>query len=126
MTDQPWYSTLPDGRRVQRMDTLGVPLETLVGREVHHPHMQVGESECAWTKEEVLDLERVLFTSPATELEDWYPESHDIGILVEVFQDKDFPDRTRGRFKDAERVEDLSHRGLHYDVTNLWVVVEDA
>jgi len=122
-----YYSTLPDGRRVQRLDTLGVPLASLLGREVHHPHMQVGDDRCAWTKDEVIALERTMTRSgnAITDDGDWFPESHDFGVLVSVAPDPDFRDRVRGRFKDPNRLNDPKHRGLSYDLTNLWVVVED-
>lgn len=122
-----YFSTLPDGRRVQRLDTIAVPPEEWIGREVHHPHMQVGDDRCGWAKDEVIALEKSITRSGTAITDDggWFPESHDSGVLVSVAPDPDFHDRVRGRFKDPDRLDDPKHRGLAYDLTNLWVVVED-
>lgn len=122
-----YYSKLPDGRTVQRIDTLGLPYEALLGIEVHHPHLQAGDDRCAWTFDEVIAVEREIFGSStySVDEEGWFPEGHDTGILVEVFRDHDFPDLLRGRFVDPANGNEGSH-GLHYDVTNLWTTIKEG
>jgi len=118
---RPFFTFIPRLGRAQRLDTIGRPCE---GVRVYHPNMQAG-SACAWDLEEVFVLEEEIFAAPLTEEEkneeraEWptgYPS--DTGVVVEVFVDKDFPDLTRARFKEPEH----EGHGLHYDVTNLWVL----
>ena len=116
------FSKLPDGRIVQRLDTLGLSEREMIGIEVHHPHMQCGDNNCAWNREQTIDLEKqVLGHSVNDDDDDWFPDEWDSGFLVEIFKDKDFNDLTRGRFTESL---DSQNYGLHYDLTNLWVTTE--
>ena len=115
-----YYSELPDGRKVQRLDTLNLSHEEMIGIQVHHPHAQSGEDRCAWNKEQTIELDKAICGVSIYDDDSWFPEEHDIGYIVEVFTDKPFPDRTRARFVEDNGSDDY---GLHYDLTNLWVVI---
>ena len=119
------YAELPSGERVQRVDTLNWTGEQLIGLRIHHPHMQVGD-EPAWDVEQVIALERKICRAGSiTEEEEeadrmvGLPE-HDVGVITEVFTDRDFHDRTRVRFVDP-----ITGYSLQYDITNLWATDAD-
>lgn len=122
----PVYTTWADGTRLQRLDTLGLSWAEMIGVRVYHPSMQAGDN-CAWTLEEVFALEEACGAAPLSDAEkdeeraEW-PEGvvMDSGSVISVFVDKDFSDRTQVRFKDLGE----DGHGLHYDWTNLWVVVD--
>ena len=118
---RPVFTFIPRLGRAQRLDTVG---RSAIGLRVYHPGYQVGRL-CGWDVEEIFLLEEAIGATPLSEEEkaeeraewpDGYPS--DTGVVFEVFVDSDFHDRVRARFKEPE---DEGH-GLHYDVTNLWVL----
>lgn len=115
-----YLSRLPDGRTVQRLDTLDGPRSAWLGVEVYHPHLQVGEDRCAWTQDDLVRLERELLGGRATSEGDAPGPTYDRGFLVEVMPDPDFAEQLRGRYVDPACPGD---RGLHHDVTTLWTPI---
>lgn len=109
----PIYSALPDGRLVQRLDTIEVTLENMLGVYVFHPLAQIGDDPI-WTYAELQAWE-VAHGYGDPDLQ-WTPLL-DEGTIVETFIPEDGLDILRARF-----VSNPNTFGLHYSLDNLWVL----
>jgi hypothetical protein len=93
-------STLPDGTEVVQLSSLDLPVDKMIGLRVYHPPSQRGGVP-TWCDASGLP-------------------SFDTGYIVDVFEDRDWPDLEPVRVRFVEAA--ASHRaGLHYAVTNVWV-----
>jgi hypothetical protein len=124
----PIYSKLPDGSVVQRLDTLGLSRDRLVGVEVYHPHLQTG-TRASWTHAQVAAHEAEVFGAKPDPEDDADPDTDDLdhGVIYEVFEHPvgsleykvyvGTPGALRVRF----RMIGSTGHGLTYGIDNLWV-----